>query len=116
MPFSRLVALLPMHWLSNVRLPQARRCSHGAQQRWRIGLDDDNLIALVEPLPDGSQAAGDDWGGDWLSPAGVDLQINGGLGLAFPELSAADLPRLGQLLEHRSSACARYSGPGAVRP
>jgi N-acetylglucosamine-6-phosphate deacetylase len=88
-----------MRWLSNVRLPQARRCSHGAQQRWRIGLDDDNLITLVEPLPDGSRAAGDDWGGDWLSPAGVDLQINGGLGLAFPELTAADLPQLERLLE-----------------
>ncbi|MCP9889922.1 N-acetylglucosamine-6-phosphate deacetylase [Cyanobium sp. Aljojuca 7D2] len=88
-----------MHWLSNVRLPQARRCSHGAEQRWRIGLDDDNLIALVEPLPDGSRATGDDWGGDWLSPAGVDLQINGGLGLAFPELTTADLPQLERLLE-----------------
>lgn len=88
-----------MHWLSNVRLPQARRCSHGAGQRWRIGLDDDNLITLVEPLPEGSRAAGDDWGGDWLSPAGVDLQINGGLGLAFPELTAADLPQLETLLE-----------------
>lgn len=88
-----------MRWLSNVRLPQARRCSHGAQQRWRIGLDDDNLITLVEPLPEGSRAAGDDWGGDWLSPAGVDLQINGGLGLAFPELTGADLPQLERLLE-----------------
>ena len=39
-----------------------------------------------------------DWHGDWLSPRGVDLQINGGLGLAFPELSQADLPRLEQLL------------------
>jgi N-acetylglucosamine-6-phosphate deacetylase len=28
---------------------------------------------------------------------GVDLQINGGLGLAFPELSEADLPRLAEL-------------------
>ncbi|MCF8141708.1 MAG: N-acetylglucosamine-6-phosphate deacetylase [Cyanobium usitatum Tobar12.5m-G36] len=88
-----------MRWLSNVRLPQAKRCSHGANQRWRIGLDDDNLISLVEPLPPGSRAAGDDWGGDWLSPAGVDLQINGGLGLAFPELTPADLPQLEALLE-----------------
>jgi N-acetylglucosamine-6-phosphate deacetylase len=53
----------------------------------------------VEPIPAGSSAAGDDWGGDWLSPAGVDLQINGGLGLAFPELTPADLPRLLELLE-----------------
>ena len=99
MALSRLAALLPMRWLSNVRLPQAQRCSHGANQRWRIGLDDDDLISLVEPLPAGSQAAGDDWHGDWLSPAGVDLQINGGLGLAFPELTPADLPQLETLLE-----------------
>ena len=99
MALSRLAALLPMRWLSNVRLPQAQRCSHGANQRWRIGLDDDDLISLVEPLPAGSQAAGDDWHGDWLSPAGVDLQINGGLGLAFPELTPADLPQLEALLE-----------------
>ncbi len=88
-----------MRWLSNVRLPQAKRCSHGANQRWRIGLDDDDLISLVEPLPAGSRAAGDDWHGDLLSPAGVDLQINGGLGLAFPELTPADLPQLEALLE-----------------
>ena len=99
MALSRLAALLPMRWLSNVRLPQAQRCSHGANQRWRIGLDDDDLISLVEPLPAGSQAAGDDWHDDWLSPAGVDLQINGGLGLAFPELTPADLPQLEALLE-----------------
>ena len=88
-----------MRWLSNVRLPQAKRCSHGGQQRWRIGLDADDLIGVVEPLAAGSSAAGDDWGGDWLSPAGVDLQINGGLGLAFPELTPADLPQLEALLE-----------------
>ena len=88
-----------MRWLSNVRLPQAKRCSHGGQQRWRIGLDADDLISVVEPLAAGSSAAGDDWGGDWLSPAGVDLQINGGLGLAFPELTPADLPQLETLLE-----------------
>ena len=37
--------------------------------------------------------------GDWISPRGIDLQINGGLGLAFPELTPADLPRLRRLQE-----------------
>ncbi|BAQ65313.1 N-acetylglucosamine-6-phosphate deacetylase [Geminocystis sp. NIES-3709] len=32
--------------------------------------------------------------GDWLSLGGVDLQINGGLGLAFPDLSIDDIPKL----------------------
>ena len=31
---------------------------------------------------------------DWLSLGGVDLQINGGLGLAFPDLEIKDLPLL----------------------
>ncbi len=88
-----------MRWLSNVRLPQAKSCSHGAQQRWRVGLDRSNQIEVIEPIAPGGAAAGMDWQGDWLSPGGVDLQINGGLGLAFPELSASDLPRLLELLE-----------------
>jgi N-acetylglucosamine-6-phosphate deacetylase len=82
-----------MRWLSNVRLPQ------GGPQLWRIGLDGQHRIAVVEALAPGSAAAGADWQGDWLSPAGVDLQINGGLGLAFPELTEADLPTLEALLE-----------------
>jgi N-acetylglucosamine-6-phosphate deacetylase len=88
-----------MRWIRNVRLPQARRCSHGRQQRWRLGLDAHDWIEVLEPIDPGSSVAGDDWQGDWLSPAGVDLQINGGLGLAFPELTPADLPRLLELLE-----------------
>ncbi|MFN7898093.1 MAG: N-acetylglucosamine-6-phosphate deacetylase [Synechococcaceae cyanobacterium] len=88
-----------MHWLTNVRLPLERACGHGRQRRWRVGVDDQGRIARLVPLDPASHAAGDDWQGDWLSPMGVDLQINGGLGLAFPELSEADLPRLEGLLE-----------------
>lgn len=95
-----------MRWLTNVRLPQAHRCRHGQDQRWRLGLErirhDDGTgagerIRVIEAIDSGSAAAGEDWGGDWLSPMGVDLQINGGLGLPFPELTAADLPRLQEL-------------------
>ena len=86
-----------MRWLTNLRLPSA--ASEALQRRWRVGLDDEERISAIEALDAGSRAAGEDWGGDWLSPAGVDLQINGGLGLAFPELTAADLPRLQELLE-----------------
>jgi N-acetylglucosamine-6-phosphate deacetylase len=37
--------------------------------------------------------------GDWLSLGGIDLQINGALGLAFPDLEAADLPKLQQICD-----------------
>lgn len=87
-----------MRWLRNLRLPGSASADGGAGRRWRVGLDTDGLIAAVGAVPDGSQVAGEDWGGDWLSPAGVDLQINGGLGLAFPELVDDDLPRLRELL------------------
>jgi N-acetylglucosamine-6-phosphate deacetylase len=35
--------------------------------------------------------------GDWLSLGGIDLQINGALGLAFPDLEATDFPKLQQI-------------------
>jgi N-acetylglucosamine-6-phosphate deacetylase len=88
-----------MRWISNVRLPQAGPCTHRRGQHWRIGIDDQGQIARVQPLATGSTAGGENWQGDWLSPAGLDLQINGGLGLAFPELVPGDLPRLLELLE-----------------
>jgi N-acetylglucosamine-6-phosphate deacetylase len=81
-----------MRWLSSVRLPAEAGL-------WRIGVDRDGLISSVRPLEAGSTAAGENWEGDWLSPMGTDLQINGGLGLAFPELTSDDLPRLVELLE-----------------
>jgi len=81
-----------MRWLSSVRLP-------AIDGLWRIGVDGEERITAVHPLPPGSSSAGEDWNGDWLSPMGVDLQINGGLGLAFPELSSSDLPNLLALLE-----------------
>ena len=37
--------------------------------------------------------------GDWLSLGGLDLQINGALGLAFPDLKPNDLPKLKQICD-----------------
>jgi len=101
-------------WLTQVQLPESGACGmpegkdrgvEGADhldphdRLWRVGIDGQGRIASLQPITPGSSAAGVDWRGDWLSPAGVDLQINGGLGLAFPELTATDLPRLEELLE-----------------
>jgi N-acetylglucosamine-6-phosphate deacetylase len=37
--------------------------------------------------------------GDWLSLGGIDLQINGALGLAFPDLVPTDSPKLEQICD-----------------
>ncbi|MBM5822749.1 MAG: N-acetylglucosamine-6-phosphate deacetylase [Cyanobacteria bacterium K_Offshore_surface_m2_011] len=88
-----------MRWLTNLRLAGDDPALAEAGWHWRVGVDGEGRIARVRPTPPGSRAGGEDWGGDWLSPGGVDLQINGGLGLAFPELTSGDLPRLEALLE-----------------
>ena len=86
-----------MHRITNVRLPGP--LPGDGDQRYAIGLDNLGLICRIEAMQADAQQAVEDWNGDWLSPRGVDLQINGGLGLAFPELSATDLPRLEELLD-----------------
>ena len=86
-----------MHRISDVRLPTP--LGGDASQRHWIELNDEGRIRTIEAMGQESAAGGDSWQGDWISPRGVDLQINGGLGLAFPELTQADLPRLIQLLD-----------------
>ena len=86
-----------MHRITNVRLPSP--LNGDRDQRYAIELNEQGLICRIEAMSTEAQLTDEDWNGDWISPRGVDLQINGGLGLAFPELTAADLPRLEDLLD-----------------
>ena len=86
-----------MHRITNVRLPAPQ--PGDGDQRYAVCLDSQGLICRIEAMGTEDQQADENWKGDWLSPRGVDLQINGGLGLAFPELTPADLPRLEELLD-----------------
>ena len=86
-----------MRRITEVRLPQP--LGSGTQQRHWISLDQTDRVSAIECMQPGASMAGESWCGDWLSLRGVDLQINGGLGLAFPELTDNDLPRLLQLME-----------------
>ena len=57
-------------------------------------------IVAIEPQLDLANVPSQiDFDGDWLSLGGVDLQINGGLGLAFPDLEAKDLPKLQKICD-----------------
>ena len=88
-----------MRRITNIRLPRRPDGEdRSAPGLWCIELDDQQRIGAIRPMEHSAEAA-DDWQQDWLSPMGIDLQINGGLGLAFPELSTDDLPRLLDLLD-----------------
>jgi len=62
-----------------VRLP-------GCPGVYCLTVDGAGRIAAIAP--------GEDSPSGWLSPAGIDLQINGGLGLAFPDLQPGDETKL----------------------
>ena len=88
-----------MRRITEVRLPMP--VGKATNQRHTISLDSTGQIETIRPMAAGDmrKQGTESWEGDWISPRGIDLQINGGLGLAFPELTPADLPRLLQLLE-----------------
>ncbi len=87
-----------MRRITHVCLPHST-AKDGHSQQWWLQLDQQNRVVDLGLMPEGSAMAGESWRGDVLSPMGVDLQINGGFGLPFPELTEAALPQLLQLLD-----------------
>lgn len=83
----------------NARVP-------GYQGLQQIRVDEQGVIACIE-LMDTNLSIGVadessliDVAGDWVSLGGVDLQINGGLGLAFTDLSVADNYTLKEICQY----------------
>jgi N-acetylglucosamine-6-phosphate deacetylase len=70
---------------------------------YQIHINDRGLIKSIQTQNNTQQLEPDrsiiDVNGDWISLGGVDLQINGGLGLAFPDLEIKDLPLLTKICE-----------------
>ena len=86
-----------MRRITEVRLPHPHQGD--ADQRHTLTLDQNLQIQTIQRMTAGDAEEATSWAGDWISPRAIDLQINGGLGLAFPELIPDDLPRLMKLLE-----------------
>jgi N-acetylglucosamine-6-phosphate deacetylase len=80
--------------LINARIP-----AHQDRQQIEI-----NAAGKIERITEmGGRKKGEkiiDMEGDWLSLGGVDLQINGGLGLAFPDLEITDLEKLDKISDY----------------
>ncbi|MGK7879932.1 MAG: N-acetylglucosamine-6-phosphate deacetylase [Crocosphaera sp.] len=76
---------------------------HGYQEPQKILIDEQGLIedirsmGAINSTPQGDKIY--DVQGDWISLGGVDLQINGGLGLAFTDIQEQHLPKLHQICE-----------------
>ena len=69
----------------------------GNNQLQTIIIDDQDRIKTILPSNNSLEITTEtilDIQGDWLSLGGIDLQINGGLGLAFPDLEIEDFNKL----------------------
>ncbi|HHP7231242.1 MAG TPA: N-acetylglucosamine-6-phosphate deacetylase [Xenococcaceae cyanobacterium] len=66
----------------------------GHQQLQQILIRNQTIIAIAPKLESNYHPAVIDVAGDFISLGGVDLQINGGLGLAFPDLAATNQDKL----------------------
>ncbi|MEA5550575.1 N-acetylglucosamine-6-phosphate deacetylase [Anabaena cylindrica UHCC 0172] len=83
----------------NVRVP-------GYQDLQMIWVNEDGIIEQILPMgkvcrrvtPEDLQIL--DFAGDWISHGGVDLQINGGLGLAFPDLTVKNADMLEDISQY----------------
>lgn len=76
----------------------------GYQELQKLKLNSQGEIAEISsmnyPVQGEIQTSVLDVEGDWLSLGGVDLQINGGLGLSFNEIKHKDLPLLQKICEY----------------
>jgi N-acetylglucosamine-6-phosphate deacetylase len=82
----------PYHWIENAQI-------FGYQGLQRIELNESGEIVSLEPMDKATSGSGLklNVAGDWVSLGGVDLQINGALGLAFPDLDRGKEDRLEQI-------------------
>lgn len=79
----------------------------GHRELHSIKIDEANLIEEILPteiikprISPNNQVKIIDLQGDFVSLGGVDLQINGGLGLAFPDLTMTDIPKLQEICDY----------------
>tara|TARA_Y100001968_G_scaffold121798_1_gene110836 strand:- start:129 stop:1289 length:1161 start_codon:yes stop_codon:yes gene_type:complete len=82
-----------MRKLINIKLPEPVK---GEQENnlYSLVVDENGIIISIDESSNIESSFDEDWGGDWLSPRAVDLQINGGLGISFTDLTFKKIPKL----------------------
>lgn len=79
---------------SNLTIINARLVGYAELQQIHLRAGNVAAIAPMTTSLEPTSADVLDVAGDWISPGGVDLQINGALGLAFPDLSSENSDQL----------------------
>jgi len=85
--------------LNQYRIENARLPGYTGLQRVRI---DDGVVKTIQSMTTPYLTRTEerlDLAGDWLSLGGIDLQINGALGLAFPDLLACHQSQLQEICQ-----------------
>ena len=81
-----------MRKIANIKLPEAEN-SEDENNLYSLVLDENGIIISIDKSSKKESSYDEDWHGDWLSPRAIDLQINGGLGISFTDLTFNKIPK-----------------------
>ncbi len=87
-----------MRKITNIKLPHPDKCED-ENNLFSLVLDEHGIILSIDKSSNTKSIYDEDWCGDWLSPRAIDLQINGGLGVSFTDLTFNKIPKLLTLLD-----------------
>ena len=87
-----------MRKITNIRVPQPDK-NEDENNLFSLLLDEHGIIQSIDKSSKWDSSYDEDWCGDWLSPRAIDLQINGGLGISFTDLTFNKIPKLLTLLD-----------------
>ena len=87
-----------MKKIKNIRVPQPDK-NEDENNLFSLILDEHGIIQSIDKSSKWDSNYDEDWCGDWLSPRAIDLQINGGLGISFTDLTFNKIPKLLTLLD-----------------
>ena len=87
-----------MRKITNIRVPQPDK-KEDENNLFSLILDEHGIIQSIDKSSKWDSSYDEDWCGDWLSPRAIDLQINGGLGISFTDLTFNKIPKLLTLLD-----------------
>ena len=87
-----------MRKIINIKVPHPDK-SEDENNLFSLVLDEHGIILSIDKSSKRESSYDEDWCGDWISPRAIDLQINGGLGISFTDLTFNQIPKLLTLLD-----------------